>query len=78
MAPTSDYDEDCADGLVCWWDDGSGQVPGCSGTPQPETEYCVDPDAIPPTIVTHSDTLVDFAISVGPGSLGRCQGDCGE
>lgn len=76
MSRNSDYDEDCADGLVCWWDDGSGKVPGCSGTPKPETEYCVDPDAIPPTIVTHSDTLADFAVSAAPGSLGRCQGDC--
>ena len=41
----SDSDEDCAAGLVCWYDwDGSGKVPGCAGTPQPDSEYCIDPN----------------------------------
>ena len=52
-APThckcSDYDEDCAEGLVCWYDeDETGELPpGCAGTPQPGSEYCIDPRAPP-------------------------------
>ena len=52
-APThckcSDYDEDCAEGLVCWYDeDETGDLPpGCAGTPQPGSEYCIDPRAPP-------------------------------
>lgn len=45
----SDYDEDCAEGLVCWYDeDETGDLPpGCAGTPQPGSEYCIDPKAPP-------------------------------
>ena len=74
----SDYDIDCAGDLVCWYEDGSGTVPGCSGTPRQYWEYCIDPSVIPPKNVTHSDTLIDFGNGLGPAALGRCQGDCGK
>ena len=41
----SDYDDDCLEGLVCWEGDGGGKAPGCSGTPQVDWDYCVDPNA---------------------------------
>ena len=78
-ATYSDYDSDCNDGLICWYGDGSGTIPGCSGTPKEDWEYCVFQTVpMPPRNVTHSDTLVDFADNLGPGAYGRCQGDCGE
>ena len=70
-----DYDIDCAGDLVCWYEDGSGTVPGCSGTPRRYWEYCIDPSVIPRKNVTHSDMLVDFGNGLGPAALGRCQGD---
>ena len=61
---TSDYDDDCSEGLVCWHeDDGGGMVPGCSGTPQTDYEYCVDPIAIKPKEITER------------GRLNVCEGD---
>ena len=71
----SDYDLECAEGLVCWYDDGSLKVPGCSGTALEYWEYCIDPGALPDKSVTHSDTLVDFGDDLGAVSLGHCQGD---
>lgn len=59
----SDWDEDCADGLVCWYEDGSGEVPGCSGTPLNGYEYCIDPNAIPLKAITEW------------GGLDLCEGD---
>lgn len=76
-------DEDCAAGLVCWYDfDGSGNVPGCTGTAQPDAEYCVDPDDVefvmPGSVDDASNKNVNAA---GPwlletGLLNRCEGDC--
>ena len=67
----SDYDEDCAEGLVCWNDiDGSGMVPGCSGSPVEGWEYCIDPnatDTVEPDSTAPSLTETDL--------LGRCVGD---
>ena len=71
----SDDDIDCAAGLVCWYEDGSGKVPGCSGTPREYWEYCIDPSVLPKRDVTHSNTLMDFGDATGPASLGHCQGD---
>mgnify|MGYP000338837785 CR=1 FL=1 len=71
----SDNDVDCAEGLVCWYDDGSLKVPGCSGTALKYWEYCIDPSALPDKNVTHSDTLVDFGNNFGAVSYGHCQGD---
>lgn len=71
----SDNDIDCAGEMVCWYEDGSGQVPGCSGTPREFWEYCIEPSMLPVKNVTHSDTLVDFGNGLGPAALGRCQGD---
>ena len=71
----SDDDIDCAAGLVCWYEDGSGKVPGCSGTPKEFWEYCIDPSVLPKRDVTHSNTLMDFGDATGPASLGHCQGD---
>ena len=74
----SDWDEDCADGLVCWYDDDeTGNIPGCTGTPRDGWEYCIDPDMIF-TNATHVEWLDDFADDLGPGEYGRCQGDCGK
>ena len=61
---TSDYDEDCLEGLVCWHEeDGGGVVPGCSGTPHTDYEYCIDPIAIQPKAITER------------GRLNACEGD---
>lgn len=78
----SNSDEDCSEGLVCYYDwDGSGKVPGCSGTAQPGYEYCIDPDDVefvmPGTVDDASNKNVNAA---GPwlletGLLNRCEGD---
>ena len=75
----SDYDEDCAAGLTCWYDwkdeAENATVPGCSGSPKKYWEYCIDPSFLPKYNVTHSDKLEDFGDDVPPASLGHCQGD---
>lgn len=74
---------------MCWYDDGSGKVPGCSGTPQTDWEYCIDPTTMPPTNLTQADTQhaivaadsVESGSDAGPllseigGGLDRCEGD---
>ena len=82
----SDYDDDCKDGLVCWYDDGSGDVPGCSGTPEITWEYCIDPSTMPLQNATQSDAQIIAADSIEAnsdarpsllerGGLNRCEGD---
>lgn len=84
----SDYDDDCKDGLVCWYDDGSGEVPGCSGTPETNWEYCIDPTMLPLQNATQSEAQLAIvaADSVEPDSdarpllleregINRCEGD---
>ena len=67
----SDYDEDCSDGLVCWNDiDGSGVVPGCSGSPMEGWEYCIDPNA---TASVEADSTAPSLTETDP--LDRCVGD---
>ena len=74
-------DEDCAVGLVCWYDfDGSGKVPGCSGTAQPDAEYCIDPDDVEFVIPGSVDDASNKNVNAGPwlmeiGALNRCEGD---
>ena len=74
----SDYDEDCADGLVCWYDDGSGRVPGCTGTPRGGWEYCIEPIATD-SIEADSDTA-NQSNYTGPSLteadlIKKCEGD---
>ena len=82
----SDYDDDCKDGLVCWYDDGSGEVPGCSGTPEPTWEYCINPTTMPLQNATQSGAQIVAADSIEAdsdarpslserGGLNRCEGD---
>ena len=74
----SDYDEDCADGLVCWYDDGSGRVPGCTGTPRGGWEYCIEP-IVTDSIEADSDTA-NQSNYTGPSLMEadlikKCEGD---
>ena len=36
-----DYNENCHDGLFCWQRNSGDPVPGCNGSPNTDTDYCV-------------------------------------
>lgn len=38
-----DNDSECAEGLVCFQRDFTGAIPGCSGTPAWNHDYCINP-----------------------------------
>lgn len=63
-------------------------VPGCSGTPKTDWEYCIDPNAMPSNNATYSGTLhgavegdsIESGNYTGPAlserdGLNRCEGD---
>ena len=45
-----DFDDDCAEGLVCFQRNAGTAVPGCSAGNQEsfQTDFCVDPSAMDP------------------------------
>ena len=70
LTKCSDYDEDCADGLECWYDDGSGEVPGCTGTPLAGWEYCIATDSV------EADSANSTAPSlIEADYINKCEGD---
>ena len=69
-----DSDTDCTTGLTCYQRSGSDPVPGCSGSPRSDVDYCV-PDG------SQSDAKQEINDVGGDldddnDLLGRCEGDC--
>jgi hypothetical protein len=66
-----DVDGDCAGDLVCYQRD-SGRVPGCSGTPSSNLDYCIQlnpspvttPSPVPPSQPTPSSGLQNFKLKL--------------
>ena len=67
-----DDDNECAVGLVCFQRSMGQAVPGCRGTPDGSTDYCVRREDLPPTLTDVGDNYDPR--NVFP--LGRCEGDC--
>ena len=67
-----DTDSECAVGLVCFQRSMGQAVPGCRGTPDGSTDYCVRREDLPPTLTDVGDNFDPR--NVFP--LGRCEGDC--
>ena len=62
-----DNDNDCSGDLVCYHvGNNDNHVPGCNGTPNEDTDYCVRPEDDPYQLDIVNDDK-DFE---------RCQGDC--
>lgn len=74
----SDWDEDCEEGLVCWYEDGSGEVPGCSGTPRAGWEYCIDPkasDGVETDSITANQSNYTGLSLTEADYISKCEGD---
>lgn len=65
-----DNDNQCSGDLVCFFRDGSTDVPGCLGVGQPNYDYCIRVSAI-----TDYTVLVTFGKDP-VNKLGHCAGDC--
>ena len=61
-----DSTEDCESGLVCYQRSGFDVMPGCSGNPSWDTDYCLDT----------SRNFKELAFLGQKGPFGRCAGDC--
>ena len=67
-----DSDSDCAVNLVCFERNSGQAVPGCSGTPEGDKDYCTRKEDLPPELTDTGDNYDP----VGAFPLGRCEGDC--
>eukprot|EP00980_Cylindrotheca_fusiformis_P006472 scaffold1377_cov126-Cylindrotheca_fusiformis.AAC.17 len=89
-----DIDEDCGEGLTCFQRDEYMPVPGCIGTDENKTDYCIlDPYGDGYTFVptgSLAPSIAPFARPTGPMKsienlgwepnppIGECQGDCDQ
>jgi len=56
-----DHDSDCADGLVCFQRDAGDPIPGCDGTPNSRSDFCVTEDDLSTSIKSRaSSTLISL------------------
>ena len=68
-----DDDSECSGDLVCYQRRSSEDVvPGCTGTPDGDSDYCVDPDDVLPELSDVGDNYDPFDAF----PLGLCEGDC--
>lgn len=67
-----DQDSQCRNDLICFQRSSSvTSVPGCSGTPRSDYDYCVDPEDMGSSSIN--------SIGANPShTLGRCEGDCDD
>ncbi|CAJ1954158.1 unnamed protein product [Cylindrotheca closterium] len=42
-----DYNHDCQDGLICWQRSHGESIPGCSGSDNSSTDYCIPKESAP-------------------------------
>jgi hypothetical protein len=59
-----DSDAECAYGLVCYQREYANAVPGCSGTPSANHDYCIDPADLSQTVALNGRATENFGLKL--------------